>query len=105
MAAKRKKSLGVKLLSFILCVGLLAGIIYLAIDISKEVKTTFSLQAEVKEAEAERNRLLKEKNLLIDKKEKLENEDYIIAYARGGYLLTREGEQIFKLPKIVDSEE
>ena len=33
------------------------------------------------------------------------NDDYVIAYARGEYLLTREGEQIFKLPKIENTEE
>ena len=37
--------------------------------------------------------------------EKLSNDDYVIAYARGEYLLTREGEQIFKLPKIENTEE
>lgn len=100
MAGKKKKKTARRLVSFIICAALLTGIVFMVLDITKEVKTTFTLRADLKEAQAERDALLKEKQQLTEQKEKLENDDYVIAYARGQYLLTREGEQVIILPRI-----
>lgn len=104
MAQRKKRSFFAILLSFV-SIAACIGVMYFCISrLTREVKTTISLEADIREAKAERDALLKEKEILTDQKEKLQNEDYAIAYARGEFLLTREGEQVFKLPKIDDGE-
>ncbi|MBR0138403.1 MAG: septum formation initiator family protein [Erysipelotrichaceae bacterium] len=103
--AKKKRKLGLNIASVIIVLICTVAFLYMLKILSQDVKTTFSLKADLKEAEAERDALLREKEKLTDHIEKLSNDDYVIAYARGEYLLTREGEQIFKLPKIENTEE
>ena len=41
-----------------------------------------------------------DKEELIEKKKNLENPEYLLRYARGKYLVTKDdGEQVFKLPE------
>ena len=40
-----------------------------------------------------------ENERLVSEKEKLMDPDYVQSYARGNYMLTKDGEQIFYLPE------
>ena len=40
-----------------------------------------------------------ENNYLTDQKAKLQDPDYVESFARGNYMLSRDGEQIFYLPE------
>ena len=103
--AKKKGKTGRTIVSVIIVLACSVAFLFMLKKLTQEVKTTFTLRADLKEAEAERDALLREKEKLTEHKEKLSNDDYVIAYARGEYLLTREGEQIFKLPPITDPED
>ncbi|MCF0110537.1 MAG: septum formation initiator family protein [Erysipelotrichaceae bacterium] len=65
---------------------------------TKEVVTTFSLKADISEAQDEIAALKKESDMLTNEKEKLSDENYVKNYARGEYTITKKGEQIIHLP-------
>lgn len=72
---------------------------YCIMEVVKEVNTTFTLRADISEAKKEKAELSKQKEKLQKEKSNLNNKEYIIHYARGKYMLTKEdGEQVFKLP-------
>ena len=43
-----------------------------------------------------------ENTYLTNEKTKLQDPDYVQSYARGNYMLTKDGEQIFYLPENTD---
>lgn len=68
-------------------------------EVVEEVNTTFALKSDIKIAEKEKADLEEQKALFEKEKSNLNNTDYIVRYARGRYMLTKEGqEQVFKLP-------
>ncbi|MDF9825731.1 cell division protein FtsB [Breznakia sp. PF5-3] len=72
---------------------------YCIMEVVKEINTTFTLRADISEAKKEKAELSKQKEKLQKEKSNLNNKEYIIHYARGKYMLTKEdGEQVFKLP-------
>ena len=81
---------------------MIGGIIFFVVQINKEVNTTFSLLADLRDAEEQLKQLQQEKEYLINQKEKLNDENYIESVARGKYLITKEGEQVFVLPPLGD---
>lgn len=97
-----KKSLGQKAVSWVLIALMVAGIVFFAVNINKEVRTTFSLLADLNESQAELQALEKEKELLQAQKEKLTDENYVSSVARGKYLIFKENEQIYYLPPLED---
>lgn len=65
----------------------------------KEVNTTISLRSDINEAKVEKAELEEQKAMFEQEKSNLNNDEYIVRYARGKYMLTKEdGEQVFKLP-------
>ena len=64
---------------------------------SQEIQTTFALKSEIRNNLKESAKLDDEKNL--------SNPDYVEYIARGKYLVSREGEQVFKFPSIDLQEE
>ncbi|MBP3852045.1 MAG: septum formation initiator family protein [Erysipelotrichaceae bacterium] len=64
----------------------------------QELKTTFDLHISIRETEEKNKELKKEKKELEAKKKNLSDPDYIEYIARGKYLVTKEGEQVFKFP-------
>lgn len=79
---------------------------YCILEVVKEVNTNLSLRADISDAEAERTRLEKEKEQLEKEKSNLSNEEYVVRYARGKYMLTEtDDEQVFKLPTEEKEEE
>lgn len=98
--AKRKKkaSFGKRLMILIACVAMLGGTVYFVWQITKEVGTTFTLLADINEAKKELEELKKEQHQLSVQKEQLMDDNYVKTWARGEYLITKEGEEIYKLP-------
>lgn len=73
--------------------------IFLIVGVGKEIITMLELQKRNELIEIEMQRLHKENASLKNKKLKLEDPNYIQTYARGNYMFTKNGEQIFHLPK------
>ena len=73
--------------------------VYCIMEVVKEVNTNLTLRSDISDAKEERTRLEKEKQQLQQEKTNLNNEEYVVRYARGKYMLTEnDDEQVFKLP-------
>ena len=94
---KKKKN---RFARFMLCAVLLGSSAFFVWNILKEGVTTYTLQVDIHEAKLQLEALQKENGFLVDEKEKLEDENYVKNHARGEYMITKEGEKIFHLPKI-----
>ncbi|EOS60245.1 hypothetical protein C815_01625 [Firmicutes bacterium M10-2] len=66
----------------------------------QEIQTTFSLKGQIRENLKESAQLDEKKKELETTKENLSNPDYVEYIARGKYLVSKEGEQVFKFPSI-----
>ena len=78
---------------------LLALSIYFTVNSVQEVTQIFKSKTSISEAIKQQEELLQRKEELIEKKKNLENPEYLLRYARGKYLVTKDdGEQVFKLP-------
>ena len=95
---RKKRVLLNKKTSFLLAA---LSILMISICIS-DVQTMVDLQQSIEENEAVRDDVLAERNQLASEKEKLTNADYIEYLARGKYLVTKYGEQVFKFPSVED---
>lgn len=67
-----------------------------------EVMTTLELQKQLSNVEKELAVIKEENSQLTSQREKLEDPGYVQNYARGNYMLSKEGEQIFYLPSSED---
>ncbi|MBQ3376606.1 MAG: septum formation initiator family protein [Erysipelotrichaceae bacterium] len=97
---KAKKSVGQIIFSVILSLLMIAGTGYFLWQISREVETTFTLLTDINDAKKELAELKSEQEHLLQQKEQLLDENYVKIWARGEYLITQEGEEIYKLPAI-----
>ena len=97
---KLKKSVTQIVFTVLICSAMIAGIVFFVFNIQKEVKTTFSLKADIKEAEDQLAALEAERDMLMNQKEKLTDENYVSSVARGKYLIFKENEQIYYLPPL-----
>ena len=94
-----KKKVKNRFNSVVLSVVLLGGTIFLLIPVIEEIGNTFRLSETLKEVEAQLVLLEQENNSLNEQKTKLLGPEYVKSYARANYMLTKEGEQIYYLPK------
>jgi cell division protein DivIC len=94
-----KKKVKNRFNSVVLSVVLLGGTIFLLIPVIEEIGNTFRLSETLKEVEAQLVLLEQENNSLNEQKTKLLDPEYVKSYARANYMLTKEGEQIYYLPK------
>lgn len=78
---------------------LLVFAIYFIFSGLSELKTTLELKRSIAETQAKTTELKKKKKDLETKKKNLSDPDYIEYIARGKYLVTKEGEQVFKFPE------
>lgn len=76
--------------------------VYLIFGVVKEVMTTVELKKQLDAVEQELAVIKEENSQLTSQREKLEDPDYVQSYARGNYMLSKEGEQIFYLPSSDD---
>lgn len=70
----------------------------LIFSIAKEVLLTVSLTNELQTLNQQLKIISDETRDLEERKEKLEDPNYIKSFARGEYSITKEGEQVFRLP-------
>lgn len=99
MTKKKKKTSTGARKGFCLAAALLLSgyFLYYALE---DVATCLRLNTQIRTNEARRDELLAQKQELEEEKTNLSNPDYAEFVARGKYLVTREGEQIFKFPAI-----
>lgn len=88
----------ISLISFVLSIGFFAASTYFLYQTAMEVYTMVNLKKEIQVSEDVLKVLQEETEILTIEKEKLEDPKYVKRYARGQYLLTKEGEKIFYLP-------
>jgi len=92
---KRKLTPIMRLLCLVF-IGISAWLLY---GVAKEVYTTVTLKSELAAVEDKLQEVQDENKRLTDQKEKLQDPDYMESYARGNYMLSKSGEQIFYLPE------
>lgn len=85
--------------SIVVSLALLGGTIFLLIPVIEEVGNTFRLSETLKEVQVQLVVLEQENTSLNEQKTKLLDPEYVKSYARANYMLTKEGEQIYYLPK------
>lgn len=71
---------------------------YLVFSVVQEVAMTINLSSNLQSLNAKLEDIENETRNLQERKEKLEDPNYIKSYARGEYSITKEGEQVFRLP-------
>lgn len=94
-----KKKIKNQFNSILLSIVLLTGTIFLLIPVFEEIDNTVRLNKSLKEVQAELVVLEQENSSLNEQKTKLLDPEYVKSYARANYMLTKEGEQIYYLPK------
>ena len=102
---KKKKSPLATVFTVVLSLLMLAGTGYFLWQISREVETTFTLLTDINDAKKELADLKAEQEHLMQQKEQLLDENYVKIWARGEYLITQEGEEIYKRPAISNQAE
>lgn len=73
--------------------------IFFLMDIYQEIIITLDLRKQLDLIEERYNIILQENEALRDHKGRLNDPDYVKNFARAGFMLSREGEQIFFLPQ------
>lgn len=79
-------------------IGLTLVAIFLLLGAGGEVLTMLKIKKQAKIVKQELEKLKEENITLKDKSKKLSDPNYVQTYARGNYMFTKEGEQIFYLP-------
>lgn len=98
---KNKKKPGRKLtpLTKLLCIAAICASVFMLTGVVKEILTTIRLQQQLVEVQNELQKVTDENTYLNSEKTKLQDPDYVENYARGKYMLSKDGEQIFHLPE------
>ena len=78
--------------------------VLLIYQVAQEVIETVKLQDNLKSVNQQLKVLEEENAFLTTQSEKLQDPEYVKNYARFGYMLSKEGEQIFFLPEKSDDE-
>ena len=93
---KKKKKLTpvVKLICFVI-IGLSFYLIYLSFN---EFVTMIELKSDLADVKEQLQQVQDENTYLTSQRDKLQDPDYVQSYARGNYMLTKEGENIYYLP-------
>lgn len=100
--AKKLKRKKFTIFSPVLSVFYVACSLFFLMMIYNDVNTTVELKNQIEENETLKDEVLAEEKNLQKQKEKLTNPDYIEYLARGKYLITKYGEQVFKFPSVDD---
>ena len=83
---------------------LLSASAFMLFQVGTEVVATIELRQQLTSAQGQLSDLEDENATLVQQKEKLMDPDYVRSYARAAYMLSKEGEQIFYLPKSDEDE-
>ena len=98
MAEIKKKRKVKKSLVKIVSIVVIGVSIYLLYGVGAEVIGMIDLKNQADAAQTELQKLQDENASLISKRDKLEDPNYVSTYARGNYMFSKDGEQIFYLP-------
>lgn len=71
---------------------------------AQEVFTTFQLHQDIAQTQTQLDELADKQTKLEDLKVKFEDPEYVKQYARGKFLLSKDGETIFKYPEKGETE-
>lgn len=93
MKGKRKK-----VQHFFVYIAMLVMSGFLIMGGLQQLSMTHELKSSIVQKEKEKKELSSKKNELEKAKQNLTNPDYVEYIARGKYLVTKEGEQVFKFP-------
>lgn len=96
---RKKKNRKLAPVTKLICVGLIIFSAWLLYSVGREVMTTIELRRQLAEVEEKLQKVQLENERLNSEKEKLQDPDYVQSYARGNYMLSKDGEQIFYLPE------
>jgi|SRR5690554_2720622 len=88
----------------ILIVAVLLVAVYFLYQVSLEIIATVQLRSQLHQVEEELSQIENEHQYLSEQKDKLLDPEYVKNYARAGFMLSKEGEQIFFLPQDEDDE-
>lgn len=88
----KKRSGGIWTVIFLLAS---CGFIY---QIGKDIMTTINLKNEIAQSDAQIDQIEEQIAQLEQEKDNLGNPEYVKRFARGKYMVSKEGEQLFKLP-------
>lgn len=91
----KKKKHPIKTFFSIILIFVSCFLIYIA---SSDLYLTMKLKKEISSSEDLITNLESQKKSLGDEKSNLENPEYIKRFARGKYMVSKPGEQVFKLP-------
>lgn len=93
MKGKRKK-----VQHFFVYIAMLVMSGFLIMGGLQQLSMTHELKSSIVQKEKEKKELSSKKKELEQAKQNLTNPDYVEYIARGKYLVTKEGEQVFKFP-------
>ncbi|MGL5541530.1 MAG: FtsB family cell division protein [Erysipelotrichaceae bacterium] len=102
MTTKKKKVQSKHYVRAIMKLSAMALIVFFGMQIVNDLGTTLQLQKEKKDAQEVVAMLEVQKSTLSEELQKLEDPEYVKRYARGKYMVTKDGEQVFKLPSKGD---
>ena len=104
MKGNKKNKSRSKSVRVIFCVGMLLISAFLIVQGVNVIKTTYVIRENIEKNKAKAKELDDKKAILEDKKENLSNPDYLEYVARGKYLVSKQGEQVFKFPRLEPEE-
>lgn len=95
---KRKQTRKTTPIASLILVSLFAAFGVFAVIVAQEVSQTLILWQNIKNTQLELDQVQTENDYLTSQRDKLQDPNYVENYARGNYLLSKEGETIFYLP-------
>ena len=98
---KKKKKANI-FVRIIICLVCLVGTGFFGYEIFKESMRTYTLTSDIDVSKEQIEKLKAENARLVDQKEKLQDDNYVKNLARGEFLFSKDGEQIFHLPSTED---
>ena len=100
---KRRKFRGpvLRIISFVV----IAVSCFMIYGVAREVMNTMELKNQLDDVKQRLETIQLENEQLTSQQEKLQDPNYVQSYARGNYMLSKEGEQIFYLPSEGSSDE
>jgi len=92
-----KKAKRLRIGNILITVAILVVSTYFLVQAGKEILSTLQLTSQVKDSQKQIEALEEENKQLINQKNKLQDPEYVKNYARGAYMLSKNGEQIFHI--------
>ena len=96
---KKKKKRKMTPFLRLICYIVIVASVFLLVEVAREIYTTVELRKQLVEVQQKYQEVQDESAYLLKEREKLADPDYVQSYARGNYMLSKEGEQIFYLPE------